>query len=155
MKKQIVLIFLIAFSSINTFGGNLKAYFTHCTFNSPQNGSYIETYLSVVGNSAIYKKTDHNTFQSKIEITLIFKQGEEIKKFKKYNLLSPEIADSLINKDDFIDQQRISLEEGKYEFEISIKDLNSNSEPFKFKQILTIDYPKDKINMSDIDLTVC
>ena len=82
MKKHIIFIFLIVFISINTFGGNLKAYFTYCTFNSPDNGSYIETYLSVVGGSAVYTKTENNTFQSKIEITLIFKQGEEIKKFR-------------------------------------------------------------------------
>ena len=140
------------FISANLKAGNLKAYFTYCTFNSPDNGPYIETYLSVVGNSAIYKKTENNTFQSKTEITLIFKQGDEIKKFKKYNLLSPEISDSLAEKVNFMDQQRISLPNGKYEFEISIRDLNSEKPPFKSTQILTLDYPTTKISISDIEL---
>ncbi len=95
MKKRIASILILVLVSIHSFGDNLKAYFTYCTFNSPEVGPYLETYLSVLGNSAIYKKTETNTFQSTIEITLIFKQGDEIKKFKKYNLLSPEVTDFL------------------------------------------------------------
>ncbi|MDB4534596.1 GWxTD domain-containing protein, partial [Vicingaceae bacterium] len=117
-----------------------------------ENGPFIETYLSVVGSSAIYKKTLENTFQSKIEVTLIFKQGEEIIKYKKYNLSSPVINDSLAVRDNFIDQQRISLPDGKYEFEVSIKDINSEKEPFKSTQILEIDYPTTEIRVSDIEL---
>ncbi|MBL4594729.1 MAG: GWxTD domain-containing protein [Flavobacteriales bacterium] len=152
MKKYITSILLIFLISANAFAGNLKAYFTYCTFNSPNNGPYIETYLSVVGESSVYVKNNNNTFQSKIEITLIFKQGDEIKKFKKYNLLSPEITDSLSEKVNFMDQQRISLPNGKYEFEISIKDLNSTELAFKSTQILTVDYPENEISISDIEL---
>ena len=152
MKKYIAAILLLIFISANAIAGNLKAYFTYCTFNSPENGPYIETYLSVVGESSNYVKTEKNTLQSKIEVTFIFKQGEEIKKFKKYNLLSPEITDSLMVKDNFMDQQRISLPNGKYEFEITIRDLNAEEAPFKSTQILAIDYPKNKINISDIEL---
>ncbi len=152
MNKHIVSILIVVLISANAFAGNLKAYFTYCTFNSPDDGPYIETYLSVVGESSQYVKNEKNTFQSKIEITLIFKQGEEIKKFKKYNLLSPEINDSLAEKVNFMDQQRIPLPNGKYEFEISIKDLNAPGAPFKSTQILTVDYPQNEIGISDIEL---
>lgn len=152
MKKHIASILILVLVSIHSFGGNLKAYFTYCTFNSPEVGPYVETYLSVLGNSAIYKKTETNTFQSTIEITLIFKQGDEIKKFKKYNLLSPEVTDSLSEKATFMDQQRISLPNGQYEFEITIKDFHSDEPPFKSTQILTVNYPTDKIGISDIEL---
>ena len=152
MKKQFTIIFLLVFITFSSFGSNLKAYFTYCTFSSPEVGPYLETYLSVHGNSAIYKKTKNNTFQSTIEITLIFKQGDEIKKFKKYNLLSPEVTDSLSEKVNFMDQQRISLPNGQYEFEITIKDLYTDEPPFKSTQILTVNYPMDKIGISDIEL---
>jgi GWxTD domain-containing protein len=152
MNKHIIYILLLLLFSANIFAGNLKAYFTYCTFSSPESGPYIETYLSVEGNSAIYKRKENNTFQSKIEITLVFKQGEEIKKFKKYNLLSPEINDSLAARVNFMDQQRISLPNGNYEFEITIKDLNSTKSPFKSTQILAIAYPKNEITISDIEL---
>jgi len=152
MIKHLLSIIILVFFCLNAFAGSLKANFTYCTFNTPDNGPFIETYLSVVGKSAIYKKTVSNTFQSKIEVTLIFKQGEEIKKFKKYNLSSPEIADSLAEKVNFLDQQRISLPNGKYEFEISIKDLGSEERPFKSTQIINIDYPDSLIKISDIEL---
>lgn len=151
MKKITSILFILLFSA-NVFAGNLKAYFTYCTFNSPVDGPYIETYLSINGGSAIYGKTENNTFQGQIEITLIFKQGEEIKTFKKYNLLSPEITDSLSERVNFMDQQRIPLPNGDYEFEVSIKDLNSANPPFSSTQILKIDYPNDKISVSDVEL---
>lgn len=152
MKKYLSILTFIVLLSNFTFASNLKAYFTFCTFNTPDNEPYIETYLSVVGNSAIYKKNANNLFESKIEVTLIFKQGDEIKKFKKYNLVSPEIKDSLAEKVNFMDQQRIALPNGNYEFEISIKDLNSENTPFKTTQILNIDYPQDKLSISNIEL---
>lgn len=150
MKHITSILFILLFSA-NVFAGNLKAYFTYCTFDSPKDGPYIETYLSVIGGSAIYSKTDHNTFQGKIEVTLVFKQGDEIKSFKKYNLLSPEIKDSLTERVNFMDQQRISLPNGNYEFEVSIKDLNAANPPFVSTQILKIDYPQDNISISDIE----
>lgn len=152
MKKAFLFILLTFVFSISFYATNLKAYFTYCTFNSPENGPYIETYLSVVGNSTVYKLNEANNYQSTIEVTLIFKQGDDVKKFKKYNLLSPEIKDSLAIKDNFIDQQRISLPNGDYEFDISIRDVNSANQPFKSTQILTVNYPNDKINISDIEL---
>jgi len=152
MIKYFTSILILILFSANVTAGNLKAYFTYCTFNSPDSGPYIETYLSVVGSSAEYKINENNSYQSEIEVTLIFKQGAEIKKFKKFNLLSPELKDSLATKVNFLDQQRISLENGDYEFEISIKDLNANTPPFNSSQKLIINYPKDEICVSDIEL---
>jgi len=151
MKYITSILFILLFSA-NVFAGNLKAYFTYCTFNSPEDGPYIETYLSIIGGSAIYSKTEQNTFQGKIEVTLLFKQGEEIKTFKKYNLLSPEITDSLSERVDFMDQQRIPLPNGSYEFEVLIKDLNATNPPFNYKQPLNINYSPDNISLSDVVL---
>ncbi len=152
MKRFFVLLLIIA-ASLNGYSNtNLKAYFTYCTFNSPETGPYIETYLSVNGNSAVYKPNEANKLQSTIEVTLVFKNGEEIKSFKKFNLLSPELEDSLEKKVDFMDQQRISLPQGEYNFEISIKDINSLNQPFVSNQKITLNYPKDKISISDIEL---
>lgn len=151
MKNITSIIFILLFS-VNVFAGNLKAYFTYCTFNSPTDGPYIETYLSVIGGSAIYGKTAQNTFQGKIEVTLIFKQGEEVKTFKKYNLLSPEITDSLSERVNFMDQQRIPLPNGDYEFEVLIKDLNSSNPPFNYTQPLSINFLPNQISISDVEL---
>jgi len=132
-------------------GSNLKAYFTYCTFNSPEKGPYIETYLSVLGSSVRHVKKADGKFQGSIQITLIFKQGDQIKNFKKYNLLSPELDDttSFIN---FIDQQRIPLPNGTYTFEIEMRDKNSAAPPFRSTQGIEINYTKDVVSISDIEL---
>lgn len=152
MKKSLFTLLLFVLVSCSMYAGDLKAYFTYCTFNSPEKGPYIETYLSVLGNSAVYQKNDNNLYQSSIEVTLVFKQGEEIKAFKKYTLLSPELNDSLAEKANFMDQQRIPLPNGDYDFEINLKDIYSSEEPFQSIQKLTVNYPTDKISISDIEL---
>jgi GWxTD domain-containing protein len=130
----------------------LKANFSFATFNSPSEGPYLETYLSIIGGSTFFLKTEKNTYQSNIEVTLIFKQEGEIKKFLKYNLSSPEILDSLEERPNFIDQQRVSLPNGKYNFEISIRDMGTKNEPFDYQQDLEIFYPTDEISISGIEL---
>lgn len=131
---------------------NLKAFFTYCTFYSPENGPYVETYLSVIGSTISYKKNEAGKLQGSIEVTIIFKQGDAIKNFKKYNLLSPEISDSAVSFPNFIDQQRLSLPDGTYDFELQISDNNSKEKPFTSSRQLEIEYPVDKIAVSDIQL---
>jgi len=150
MKSLLLSIFFLF--SISSFAGNLKAYFTYCTFNSPEEGPYIETYLSVIGSSTTYIKNENGNLQSGVEVTLVFKQADSVKTFKKYNLLSPELADSLAEKVNFMDQQRIPLPNGTYEFEISLRDIHSKEAPFQSSQSLNINYPNDKIAFSDIEL---
>lgn len=130
----------------------LKAYFTYCTFNAPENGPFVETYLTVVGNTVAYAPADNGGFQGSIQVTLVFKQGEEIKDFKKYNLLSPVITDTANGTVNFIDQQRIALPNGTYDFEIVIADLNSAKQPFEFHQELEVNYPAEEVAISDIEL---
>ena len=154
MKNTMKYIFLVFISFLlcsNLFSENLKASFTYCTFNSPTDGPYIETYLSVLGSSVVYRNNKNN-YQGTIEITYIFKQGDKIIKFKKYNLLSPTIKDSASIKPDFVDQQRISLPKGNYEFEITIEDTNSTNPPFKSTQLLPLNFDNQTVAVSDIEL---
>lgn len=154
MKNKLLFIvlsmLLIALAS-NSYATDLKAQFTFSTFNSPTDGPYIETYLSVLGGSVVYEKYD-SSYQGVIEITYIFKQGDEIKKFKKYNLLSPNCHDSAAVKTDFVDQQRISLVSGEYQFELIIRDTNSAAAPFKSTQTIRLDYNNADLSISDIEL---
>lgn len=151
-KKILFTLLVVVLGAASTFGNDLKAYFTYSTFDSPDKGPYIETYLSVIGNSAVYVPNENGNLQSTIEITMVFKQGDEVKAFKKYNLLSPEHKDSLTFKDNFMDQQRIPLPNGVYTFELGIRDVNAAQEPFSSSQQLTIDFPENELVFSDIEL---
>src|SRR3954468_18796646 len=103
IRKLTLLFFLATVLAYASTAHNLTAYFSVCTFDSPQKGSYVETYLDVVGNSAMMVKDEAGKFQSKIEIELTFLQGTDIKYHDKYKLLGPAVTDSAALRPDFID----------------------------------------------------
>ncbi|OQX79060.1 MAG: hypothetical protein B6D61_04230 [Bacteroidetes bacterium 4484_249] len=131
---------------------NLGAFLSYSTFNSPETGPYIETYLTVAGNTVQFVKNDNNKFQAAIQVIMIFKNGEDVVNYDKYELMSPELDDTTSIDFNFIDQQRYSLSNGNYEFEIQIWDSNREAKPFISLQPLTIDFPEDKISISGIQL---
>ncbi|MFY9590434.1 MAG: hypothetical protein WAP54_00430, partial [Bacteroidales bacterium] len=122
--KRLLYIFLFILLTSKAFA-TLEVYFMYAEFNSPA-GPYIETYMSTMGKSAVFVKNENNKFQAEIEVTMIFKSDDDkIVAFNKYNLLGPEIEDTSLAKPNFIDLQRVSLDNGKYKIEVTIKDINS------------------------------
>jgi len=157
MKKIILPLFLLC--SLLSFSGILKAeenklqaMMNYTLFYSPQDGPYIETQLLVNGQSIEYIKNKSGKFQGSIEVLILFRKGEEIINFDKYELFSPEISDTANVDFNFLDVQRYVLENGEYEFEIQISDKNSESRPFISLNPLNINYPEDEIIISGIQL---
>ena len=153
MKRIILLTAILVIGFLgNAVAGNLRAYLSYATFVSPLDGPYVESYISVVGNSVVFHKNDNNKFQGTLQVTMIFRQDSVIKDFKKYELLSPETEDTTMINFNFIDQQRFLLPNGKYNLEISIADKYKNQPPFKVNESIEINFPADKINLSGIQL---
>ena len=100
---------------------NLWAYLTYATFNSPE-GPYVETYLSIAGNSVKWIKQDDGKFKATVNVLMTFKNKNDIKAYKKYELNSNEIADTSNLNFQFIDQQRFQIANGTYNFEIQLSD---------------------------------
>ncbi len=130
----------------------LNAFLSYTVFNSPETGPYIETYLAVEGKTVHLVKNDNNKFQGLIQVVMLFKKDEKIVNFDKYELFSPELEDTLSVDFNFFDQQRYSLPNGDYEFEIQISDKNNDIEPFVRFQPLTIEFPANKISISGIEM---
>lgn len=151
MKRHILVIILVLLIS-QGFSKNIQAYLSYSTFNSPKDGPYIETYMSIYAKSVIFNKIAENKYQGSVGITMIFKQGNEVKDFKKYELKSPEVSDTTKLDFSFIDQQRVLLPNGDYNFELQIKDMSDNQPPLTDVIALKIDFPSDKINVSGIQL---
>ena len=65
MKKilQVIFVLIFIFPVFNVRAGNLWAFLSYATFNSPE-GPYIETYLAVAGNSVQFVKKDNGKFQA-------------------------------------------------------------------------------------------
>ncbi len=154
MKKIVTLAFFLLLSSLilEVQAKNLRAYLNYTIFKSAEDGPYIETYLSVAGESVVFKKNDKNLFQSIIEVSLIFRQGEVIVDFDKYELFSPEIEDTAFIGFNFLDQQRYFIPEGNYVIEITISDKNAEKKPYNAIQPVSIFFEKDKVCFSGIEL---
>ncbi|HOY31225.1 MAG TPA: GWxTD domain-containing protein [Bacteroidales bacterium] len=154
MKKFIVFICITAFlfSNMPAQARRLQAFMSYSTFLSPADGPYIETYMIVVGNSLKYVQNANNLYQGTIEITLIFRQDSVIKDFKKYDLKSPEVADTNAINFNFIDQQRFLLPNGTYDVEITIADKNDHAVPFKGHETVDVAFPPDQVSISGIEL---
>ena len=149
----ILFLFIVVFSTNQTVEAKkLNALLSYTTFYSPENGPYVETYLSVSGNSVEFIKNENGKFQATIQVILLFKKGEEIVNYDKYELLSPERDDTTNIDFSFIDQQRYSLDAGNYEFEVQIWDKNANSKPFINLFPIEIIHPDSELLISGIQL---
>lgn len=153
MKKVYFLsafIFLLIFSA---HADNLRAHINYSTFNIPGESPYIETYMLVEGAGATFIKNENNKYQATIEVLVLFKQGEKIIEFNKYEFNSPELTDTLSNVHNminFMDQQRYMLPNGEYSMEFEISDKYTNKKPLKTTQNITINYPEKEVVVSDI-----
>lgn len=154
MKRTTLLILMIFLAfGIPAEAKTLKALFSYCTFNAPGSGPFVETYLSVLGSSAILKRNEAGNLQGSIEVTLKILKEEEVVHLDKYNLLSNEISDGESKAFNFIDQQRIPLKNGNYLIEISIKDnYNDEASSFKVSQPIAVSFYSHIIALSDIQL---
>ncbi len=146
-----MLVIFLAMNGISSQARNLWAFLTYATFNSPE-GPYVETYLSIAGNSVKFVQKDNGKFQATVNILMTFKQNNEIKAFKKYELNSSEITDTTQTNFHFVDQQRIPIPNGIYDFEIQLADKNKSATAVPYNQSMTIDFPKDKSSFSSIEL---
>lgn len=130
---------------------NLWAYLTFTTFNSPE-GPYVETYMSVAGNSVKWVRLENGKYLATVNVLMMFKQDKDIKAFKKYELKSKEISDTSDLAFQFIDQQRFQLPAGAYTFEIQLSDKNKISPALPYTQNITVDFPADKPSVSSVEL---
>jgi GWxTD domain-containing protein len=151
MKTRIFCLLFTALSAA-AMAKNLQARLAHGTFYAPGKGPYIETYLSVAGKSVVFAPLSNGKYQASIEVTIVMSQNDQVKYFDKYNLLSPEADDSVNTHFNFLDQQRIQLPNGKYKFELTIKDKNQGSKPYNVSQDVNIDFHQNVVAISDIVL---
>lgn len=152
MKNLTVILGILLLMISQASGKNLQAHLSYATFFSPEEGPYVETYLSINPNSINYKKTAEGNYTGAVEITLIFKQGEKVSAFDKYVLNSPVMEDTANISQQFIDLKRFVLPKGEYDFTISIADQNSSRKPYIASEKVSLNFTKDRIQFSDIQM---
>jgi GWxTD domain-containing protein len=146
-----IFIFILFIILPSAYAQKINALFSYATFYNPEKGPYIETYLSIDGSSVKYIKNENDNWQATVLVTLIFKQGEKIITFKKYDLTSPELASDTSLKINFLDIQRIPLANGNYEMSLVLADKNLELPDVEVSQPIEISYPKDIPVFSDVE----
>lgn len=148
--KKVLLLAVSIITILCTQAKDITAYFSFATFNTAENKPFVETYLTVVGNTINYQLNENNKYQGNVSISLIFKKNDTIIDFKKINLLSPEFTDTINGLTNFIDQQRFALPNDNYLLQIEIKDNYSNKEAYVVYQPININYISYSPSFSDI-----
>ncbi len=127
----------------------LDASISFATFKNAES-SYVEVYFHVEGNTVVFVPLNDSTFQANLEVVILFKQNEQVVKFDKYRLNSPEFG----RPSNFVDLKRYSLVNGNYDIEVSLEDVNMENNVRKYNSTFAIDFSQEKIGQSDIQLLV-
>lgn len=152
--KVLVAAIIVLFFCKNSNAQGVDAYFYYSPFYAPNHGSYVETYVAIAGKSVNYLLNDDSTLQASVEITMIFKNVNEVKEFRKFKIVSPALPDTTQTFPSFIDLQRILIPPGTYNFDLIVHD-NFGADTiadFKTSDIITVDFPENTIALSGIQM---
>lgn len=152
MKRSFIialLVFLTVAGNAQTKAKRLKPYLSTTTYYAPGMTPFVENAIAFECRSAEYKEFEPGKFKASVEITTIFRKGEEAT-FSKVALDSPVVTDTGNLNGAFIGQQRFALDNGEYEMEISITDMNSGDALPTEKVTVVLDYPNNGPSVSDI-----
>jgi GWxTD domain-containing protein len=132
----------------------VDAYFYYAPFYTQDKGTYIETYIAIAGNSVNYIMNSDSALQAEVEVTMLFKNVDQVKEYRKFKIVSPSVSGNATYFPSFIDLQRIAIPQGVYNFELIIKDINApdNNEEFKISQLITVNIPENQLALSGIEL---
>ena len=155
MKKTILILVmaLVAITGNAQVKANrakrLKPYLSTTTYCVPGGTPYVENAIAFECRSAVYKQFEPGKFKASVEITTIFRKGEETT-FSKVALDSPVVTDTSHLDGAFIGQQRFALTNGEYQMEISITDMNSGEALPTETVTVDLNYPANVPAVSDI-----
>jgi GWxTD domain-containing protein len=145
------LIITLAFS-IDISAQNVKAYLNYNEFYSPEAGSYLESYVSIEGNSMQWKKQENGKMISQAEVTIIFRQDSQIIDFSKNIISSQQISDSSEMNQNFMHISRFILDTGKYNVSIKLDDINDTLKAFFTTTSIHVKSKSDSIFFSSIEV---
>ncbi len=143
---------ILAFAALSSVAQVPQGYFHYAPFMDLDKETYLETYLAIAGNSVIYKEIKDEKQQASVEVTMVFKNADIVKAYRKFNLKSSELELDAKEKPAFIHLERFSLDNGTYNFELTLKDNNADSLKFTYKDIITIDIDENDLSFSGIML---
>ena len=151
--KNLVLLITLLLSAMHLYANpGIRVYFAHNTFWAPNDDPYLETYLQFDASSLRFVPVNINEYKATVEILLVFNHNDQIIEFRKYELNSPAVTDTLQTDFSFLDQQRFLLPAGSYQLDITLNDINSDSQKLNHTEIIDIEANDNFIFLSSIQL---
>jgi len=145
----LMLMLLVVAGQAQMRAKRLKPYLSTTTYCVPGMTPYVENAIAFECRSATYKEFAPGKFKATVEITTVFRKGEETT-FSKIALDSPVVTDTAKLDGAFIGQQRFSLPNGEYQMEISVSDLNSGQALLPETATVEVNFPEGNPALSDI-----
>lgn len=131
------------------YSQDIKSYITNATFNS-QEGAFVELYIAFDANS-LSLLPSNNSYFAKIDVDIEIKNYDSIVYSNHYILNSPLFDLQKDNDVFFFDQQRVSLNNGKYYISISVFDIANAERVNLYSDSISINYT-EQLSISDIQL---
>jgi len=125
----------------------------YATFNAAGQSPYLEAYFSVVGESLEWHQSENGSeFNAAVEVLISISKGDSVVYMDRYKLNGPSILDTAGEINNFIDIQRIPLENGSYSVYIEISDASNPLSSLSSSIPVVIDYQSTQAKFSDIQL---
>lgn len=144
MMKWIGLLLCWCWASVSLLA--LEAQMAYASFKAGEQ-SYIEIYTRIEGASLSFQEKD-SLRQASVEVTLFFRQNDQIVLADKFNLISPN--ESIVP--DLVDVKRYGLKNGKYVLELQLQDNNREAGVARFLEDVRIDFGQQPIELADLQL---
>jgi GWxTD domain-containing protein len=144
-------LFFTAILFFNTVFSNITVYFNYGVFNTNNNKPYLETYLTVSGNSVKFLPVSGG-YQANVNISWKIWKGKDMVTEAKYNLMSPITSDTL-SLPSFIDNHRFPIENGQYVLELVVTDNSNPLQKSSYTEKINVLLNRDKkVYTSDIQI---
>ncbi len=147
MKNLIQFLLCFALPTFLAAQPMVDASISYATFQNQGKG-YIEVYLHLLGQSVGLSPLEAGQGQAKLDVVILFTQGDQVIKFDKYRLSGPTTEKPI----DFVDMKRYVLENGDYQIEVSIEDMLNPGSAKKYHSNFKMDYQADALAISDVEL---
>lgn len=146
MKR--LLFFSLMIIPLMPFAQGLNAIYSFTSYNVPSKSPYVEVNLSIDAKSVKYENVEEKS-EGKVEVVLVIRKDTNIVYAQK------RILNAILSNDNnasIFDLQRIGLENGKYYANFEIKDMNTDAEALIILDSFIVDYQKNIIAVSDVQL---
>ncbi|MEL6836630.1 MAG: GWxTD domain-containing protein [Bacteroidota bacterium] len=138
---------LLFWASICTVGKALDASLSFARFSSPQ-GTYLELYLHVAGQTVEPQQLNDSTYQAAVDVLIFFEQEGQVVSYDKYRLNSP-TGERIV---DFVDMKRYPLPAGIYDLKVEISDAQVPERIRRYSTSIDLEFSTTEVAQSDIQL---